>query len=144
MNKLKIRSKNLIEQRKGLRKKFSRLIEIKPGDMTASSMDEQFMERLMTVFEEHISESGYTTEHFAKDVGFSKTHLNRKLKALTELPTHGFILSLRLKRAAQLLKKKTATVSEIAYSVGFENPSKFARAFRNHYGKSPSDFSSEY
>jgi transcriptional regulator GlxA family with amidase domain len=52
-------------------------------------------------------------------------------------------LNLRLKRAAQLLKIKAATVSEIAYSVGFESPSKFARAFRNHYGKSPRDFLSE-
>ena len=141
---LKIRVKNLIEQRKRLREKFSRLIEIIPGEVTASSMDEQFMERLIFVFEKHISESDYTTDHFARDVGLSKTHLNRKLKALTELPTHGFILNLRLKRAAQLLKKKTATISEIAYSVGFENPSQFARAFRHHYGKSPSDFSSKY
>jgi YesN/AraC family two-component response regulator len=141
---LKIRVRNLIKQRKRLREKFSRLIEIKPGDVTASSMDEQFMERLIFVFEKHISESGYTTEHFAKDVGFSKTHLNRKLKAITDLSIHAFILNLRLKRAAQLLKKKAATVSEIAYSVGFESPSNFARAFRAHYGQSPRDFSSEF
>jgi DNA-binding response OmpR family regulator len=140
---LQIRVKNLIEQRIKLREKFSRLVEIIPGDVTASSMDEQFLNRLITVFEKHISESGFSTEVFAREVGVSKTHLNRKLRAITALPTHGFILNLRLKRAAQLLKIKAATVSEIAYSVGFESPSKFARAFRNHYGKSPRDFLSE-
>jgi len=140
---LKIRSKNLIEQRKKLREKFSKMIEIKPGDITVSSMDEQFMQRLLTVFEKHISESDYSIEHFAKEVGLSKTHLNRKLRVLTNLSTHGFMLNLRLKRAAQLLKKKAATISEIAYSVGFESPSKFAKAFRKHFGKPPSDFYSE-
>jgi AraC-like DNA-binding protein len=67
--------------------------------------------------------------------------LNRKLRALTDLSTHGFILNLRLKRAAQLLQKQTATVSEIAYNVGFINPSKFASAFKRQYGSSPTDFS---
>ena len=138
---LKIRSKNLIDQRKKLREKFSRTIEIKPGDVTISSMDEQFMERLLTVFEKHLSESGFSTESFANEVGMSRSHLNRKMHALTNLSTHGFILNLRLKRAAQLLKKKAGTVSEIAYSVGFDSPSKFAKAFHSHYGKSPSDFS---
>jgi len=140
---LKIRSKNLIEQRKKLREKFSRMIEIKPGDITVSSMDEQFMERLLTVFEKHLSDSGYSTKSFATEVGISPSQLNRKLRALTNLSTHGFMLNLRLKRAAQFLKKKAGTISEIAYLVGFESPSKFARAFRSHYGQSPSDFSTE-
>jgi signal transduction histidine kinase/DNA-binding response OmpR family regulator len=140
-DELKVRSKNLIEQRRKLRKKFSRMIEIKPGEVVASSMDEQFLERLLTVFEKHLSESGYSTENFAQEVGMSRSQLNRKLKAITNLPTHKFILNLRLKRAAQLLKRKTGTVSEIADVVGFENPSKFAHAFRTQYGQSPSDFS---
>jgi len=141
-DELKVRSINLIEQRKKLCKKFSRLIEIKPGEVVASSMDEQFLERLLTVFEKHLSESGYSTENFAREVGMSRSQLNRKLKAITNLSTHKFILNLRLKRAAQLLKRKTGTIFEIADVVGFENPSKFAHAFRTQYGKSPSDFSS--
>ena len=137
---LKVRSKNLIRQRKRLRDKFSQAIEIKPGEVTASSMDEQFLDRLLMVFEKHVSDSGFSTERFAGEVGLSRSQLNRKLRALTDLSIHGFLLNLRLKRAAQLLKKKTGTVSEIAYAVGFESASNFARAFRSRYGTSPSDF----
>jgi AraC-like DNA-binding protein len=138
---LRVRVKNLIEQRQILSEKFSRLIEIKPGDVAASSMDEQFLNRLLAVFEAHISESDFSTESFAKEIGMSRNHLNRKLRVLTDLSTHRFILNLRLKRAAQLLHKKAGTVSEIAYTVGFDNPSKFAKAFKKLYGSSPRDFS---
>ena len=138
---LKVRVKNLIEQRKKLREKFSRFIDINPGEVAVSSMDEQFLDRLITVFEKHISESGYNTTTFANEIGVSPSQLNRKLRAITNLSTHGFILNLRLKRAALYLRKRTGTISEIAYSVGFESPSKFAKAFRGLYGQSPSDFS---
>jgi len=139
-DELKTRTGNLIEQRRKLRRKFGRIIEIKPGEVAASSMDEKFLGRLMQVFEKHQSESGYSTENFAREIGMSRSHLNRKLLALTDMPTHKFILNLRLKRAAQLLKKKTGTVAEIAYQVGFSNPSLFAKAFRLQYGQSPSEF----
>jgi AraC-like DNA-binding protein len=106
-------------------------------------MDEQFLNRLLTVFEKHLSDPGYSTESFAREVGLSSSQLNRKLRALTDLSSHSFILNLRLKRAAQLLKNRTATVSEIAYSVGFKNPSKFASAFKRQYGSTPTDFSAK-
>ena len=70
----------------------------------------------------------------------SRSGLNKKLNALTDLPTHQFILRLRLKRAAKLLKKASGNVSEIAYQVGFSNISHFAKAFRKRYGLSPSEF----
>ena len=140
---LHVRVNNLIEQRKKLRERFSKLIEIKPGEVVSSSMDEQFLERLIEVSEKHLSESGYSTEHFAREVGISRSQLNRKLRALTELSTHGFILNLRLKRAAQLLKKKAGNITEIAYTVGFESPANFSRAFKNQFGKSPRDFAKE-
>jgi len=41
------------------------------------------------------------------------------------------------------LKQKSATVVEIAYSVGFTNPSYFAECFREQFGKLPSEFSKD-
>ena len=138
---LQIRSKNLIEQRRKLREKFSQLIDLKPADISASSMDEQFLKRFMAVFEEHISESDFSTDKIAREVGMSRSNLNRKLKALTNQSTHESIRSLRLKRAAQLLKKATGSVAEIAYQVGYNNTSHFAKAFREQFGLSPAAFS---
>jgi len=139
-DELKVRLKNLIEQRKKLREKFTRLIELQPNEITVTSIDEDFLKRLMTTFEIHISEPDFSTEQCAKEIGMSRSSLNRKLQALTNNSTHDFIRTLRLKRAAQLLKKAGSTVAEIAYSVGFNNTSHFAKAFRQHFGQSPSDF----
>jgi signal transduction histidine kinase/ligand-binding sensor domain-containing protein/CheY-like chemotaxis protein/AraC-like DNA-binding protein len=137
---LRVRVKNLIEQRKKLREKFTRMIEIKPGEIAATSMDEQFLKRLLDVFENHISEADYNTESFASEIGMSRSNLYRKIQALTNQSTNDFIRSLRLKRAAQLLRKSTGTVSEIAYAVGFNSPSHFSKIFRQQFGQSPSNF----
>jgi DNA-binding response OmpR family regulator len=137
---LLIRSKNLIEQRNKLRERFSLLTNLKPEDIAASSMDEQFLRLLLAVFEDHIEESDFTTEDLAREIGLSRMHLNRKIKSLTNLATHDFLRTIRLQRAARMLKKASGTVSEIAYRVGFNNLSHFARAFRKQYGKIPSEF----
>jgi signal transduction histidine kinase/ligand-binding sensor domain-containing protein/DNA-binding response OmpR family regulator len=137
---LQIRSKNLIEQRRKLREKFSLLIDLKPGDISASSMDEQFLQRLLSIFEDHIEEPEFSTEDLAREIGMSRMHLNRKIQALTNLSTNAFIRTLRLQRAARILSNASETVSEVAYKVGFNNLSYFSKAFRRHFGKLPSEF----
>jgi transcriptional regulator GlxA family with amidase domain len=98
------------------------------------------LQRLLEVFENHIEEADFTTEAFAREVGMSRMNLNRKLQALANQSTHEFLRTMRLKRAADLLKKYGGTVSEIAYKVGFNNSSYFAKAFREIYGVSPSRY----
>jgi signal transduction histidine kinase/DNA-binding response OmpR family regulator len=139
-DELKARSVNLIEQRKRLKDKFARLADHQPNELAITSTDEKFLNKLMKVFEENISDPSFSTEKCAKEVGMSRMNLNKKLRALTSQSTHEFIRTLRLKRAAQLLKKAAGNVSEIAYNVGFNNTSHFAKAFRQQFGQSPSKF----
>jgi AraC-like DNA-binding protein len=48
---------------------------------------------------------------------------------------------LRLTQAARLLTERgSATISEIAYSVGYSNVSYFNRLFKEEYGCTPKDF----
>jgi len=101
------------------------------------------LKRLLDVFETHVAESDFSTEDFAREVGMSRSNLHRKLQALTNQPTHEFLRSLRLKRAAQLLKKSTAPVTEVAYAVGFNNLSHFTKIFRQQFGQTPSEFASK-
>jgi DNA-binding response OmpR family regulator len=139
---LQVRVKNLIEQRQRLRERFSREITVQPKDITVTSIDEKFLQQAIDIVEANMSDGDFQIDQFCRAIGMSRSTLNRKLRALTGLSTNVFIRTLRLKRAAQLLEKKSATIVEIAYEVGFNNPSYFAECFRQQFGRSPSEYTS--
>jgi AraC-like DNA-binding protein len=64
------------------------------------------------------------------------------LRGLTDQTVHEFIRNIRLKKATQMLEQKKMTITEIAYAVGFNDLTYFARCFKKQYGKSPSEYMS--
>jgi len=137
---LQVRVRNLIEQRKKLRERFSEAMVIKPADVTAISIDKVFLENVISSIETHIGDELYGVEILAREVAMSVTHLNRKLNALIGQPAGQLIRSMRLQRAAELLQKKVGTVSEIAYMVGFQDHSSFTKSFKKQFGCSPVEY----
>ena len=85
----------------------------------------------------HNSEFG--SAQLAEELSLSESQIYRKLKAITDRSTAVFIRSIRLQEAKRRIQTTEKTVSEIAYEVGFNDPSWFSRAFKEEYGKSPSD-----
>jgi len=79
-------------------------------------------------------------DFLSKEVAMSRTSLYRKTKALTNQSVHEFIRMVRLKKAAELLRKGEANVSEVAYMVGFNDRSYFSISFKKMFGKSPSEY----
>jgi AraC-like DNA-binding protein len=70
----------------------------------------------------------------------SHSNLFRKIDALSgETPTE-FIRAYRLKRGAELLKKKSATILEVALEVGFSSANYFARCFKEKFHQLPSEY----
>jgi signal transduction histidine kinase/ligand-binding sensor domain-containing protein/CheY-like chemotaxis protein len=55
-----------------------------------------------------------------------------------------FIRAIRLKRAAQMLRKHSGNISEVAYEVGFNNPSYFSECFHKYFGLLPSDYITQH
>jgi len=138
---LQIRVKNLIEQRRLLRERFSKKISLQPSEITVTTYDERFLTRALSIVENSLEESGFSTEAFAREMHMSRMQLNRKLQALTNLTTGEFIRCVRLKRAAQLLAKRgSTTITEIAYQVGFTDHSHFSKCFRQQFGHAPSAY----
>ena len=137
------RIENLISQRKSLREKFKQEFYFGPTSVEVSSEQEQFLHQVKEIIERNIANENYGVEALAKDVGFSRSQLNRKLKALVDKSPNELIRGFRLQRAKALLEQKAGTVSEIAYQVGFGNLSYFARCFKKEFGKSPSDITTD-
>lgn len=136
------RVKNLIHQRQLLREKYSRKLTLEPKVLSINSADERFLNKVIQVVEKHIDNSIFSVEDFSAEVGMSRAQLFRKMRALTNQAPQDFIRDFRLKRAAQLLGDKVGNVSEIAYQVGFNNLSYFTKRFKELFGKTPSEYSS--
>jgi AraC-like DNA-binding protein len=73
-------------------------------------------------------------------MNMSRSTLFRKLYALTGQSTMEFVNTIRLKRAAVLLRQHFGNVAVVSLEVGFSNPSHFARIFKKQFGISPKDY----
>jgi signal transduction histidine kinase/DNA-binding response OmpR family regulator/ligand-binding sensor domain-containing protein len=143
MAELKARIANLIESRRKLRERFGREVTLEPKDIVITPMDEQFLNRAIEVIEKHMNDENFDVPEFRSAMNMSRSTLFRKLFALTNQSPTEFIRTIRLKRAASLLKQHFGNVSEVAMEVGFSNPSYFTKCFRDMYGVSPVDYMKE-
>jgi DNA-binding response OmpR family regulator len=137
---LKVRIKNLIDQRKKLREQFRKegLIGLENKEIT--SLDKRFLQNVLQIINNHLSDTSFAVEILANEVSISRRNLERKLAALTgESPTE-VIKRVRLTKASNLLEKKSGNISEIALEVGFNNPAYFSKCFREQFGITPFEY----
>ncbi len=139
-NILEARVKNLLEGRKKLRELFGNNKPIKTKEITLNSFDEHFLERVIKIVEQNIDNTDLDISFLEDELKMSNMQLYRKLKSLTNLSGNEFIKNVRLKKAVQLLESENFSVAEIAYKVGFNDPSYFTRIFKKEFGKTPSEY----
>jgi DNA-binding response OmpR family regulator len=137
---LMARMKNAVDVRQKLRDRFRREVTLQPHDIPITSMEEQFLERAKRFVESRLADANLGVEALAEEMALSRSQLYRKLHALTGLSPGDFIRSMRLQRAAVLLRRHFGTVSQVAYEVGFSNPSHFTDSFRKQFGTTPSEY----
>jgi signal transduction histidine kinase/ligand-binding sensor domain-containing protein/DNA-binding response OmpR family regulator len=138
-HELLARIKSIIENRRRVREKFTGTIVLKPREVTASSMDRSFLERILNIVEEYLDVPELSVEMLAREAAMSHSQLHRKLKALTNQSANQFIRSVRMQRALELLAKNAGNIAEIAARVGYEDPGYFSRSFRQYFGFLPSE-----
>ena len=81
-----------------------------------------------------------SAEEMAATLGLSRIHLNRKLKAEANTSPSTMLKEVRMKHARALLDEGKLSVAEISLACGFSTPSYFSTAFREYYGKTPSEY----
>lgn len=137
---LSVRVAKLIEQQESRRREFSRSIEVNPSAITVTSVDEQLLKKALSLIEDNMDNTAYSVEDLSRDLGMTRVSLFRKLKSISGLTPTDFIKSIRLKRAAQLLKGSKLSMSEVADMVGFSSPSYFAKCFKEAFSMSPTQY----
>ena len=83
--------------------------------------------------------SRITLPALAAKFHLSQSSLKICFKALYGVPVASYLRGLRMDTAAQLLQESDLPVAEIAHRVGYEDPSRFAAAFRRHTGRRPTE-----
>ena len=81
-----------------------------------------------------------TVKEIADRVEFSESHFMRYFKDNMGTSFVDYLREYRLTMAARLLVASDATILSIAEEVGFDNLSYFNRAFKKHYGVTPSQY----
>ena len=99
--------------------------------------DSAFITRTMGIIARHLSDPSFSTAALSAELGYSRMHVNRRLRSITGCSTRVFIRHLRLRRARELLNETGGSVASIARLVGFRSPSHFSKAFRATWGVSP-------
>jgi AraC-like DNA-binding protein len=131
---------NLIERGRVLRECFSRSLMLSPRETRVASADELFLRRVLAAVEAHLDDPTFDVGRLGRTVGLSRSQLHRKIRTLTHEPPTMLIRSIRLRRAAQLLKRRAGSVAEIAYMVGFSSQAYFATCFRRQFDCSPKQY----
>lgn len=137
---LLLKVKNIIATRIKLQERYRQEIILTPKNITVNSTDQQFLEKVKDVLDARLVEPTFGVDNLSDAVGMSRMQLHRKLKALTGLAASEFIRTQRLKLASQMLKESKINISQVGYSVGFNNHAYFSKCFKELYHLTPTEF----
>ena len=104
-------------------------------EITRNPVDQKLLEMARDIILKNIDNPAFDVNLFAQLMGLGRTRLFSKIKSLTGQTPNDYIMSVRLKRGADLLQgNEGLNVSEVAYTVGFSNPRYFSQCFRDYFG----------
>lgn len=116
-------------------------IEIKNGHERQALEAEETLKAIIAHIETNISDSNYNVQRLSEDMCMSRTKLYRQIHNVSGLSVIEFIRDIRLKHAAQILKKHPdTTISIIHQTVGFTSNSYFTKCFKKKFGVTPSEY----
>jgi len=138
---LELHLRNLIELRRRLQKRYSNHLTTKGVSTifhTGNPREDAFLQRLYDSIETNIGDENFGVAELTKAMHLSRTQLHRKVKALTGHSSSLLIRTIRLHQARELLRTTDMRIGEVAYAVGFRDPSYFTRVYKETFGEVPS------
>ena len=135
------RCNNLINMRRLLQRKFSQHPHHEADMLATNPMDKDLLDRAMGIIDRYYSDSEFSVDTFAREIGMSRTAFFNKWKNLTGETPKSFILNLRLRKAADMLRERhDLSIAEVSYANGFSSPRYFCKCFKDTYKIQPSAY----
>ncbi|MBL4710270.1 MAG: response regulator [Flavobacteriales bacterium] len=137
------RCHNLMAQREQLRELFDSSYSVSPKKLSKNSLDQSSLENAIRIIENQDDYPDLTVEKLCQELASNRSGVHLKLKALTGKNTTSFIKSIRLRKAAQLIKNSNKNMNEILSLVGFGSRQTFNKAFLEEFKVTPTEFRDE-
>lgn len=143
MNLLHSRVDNILRNRNILREYFKNSLPNYSHILTDSieENEETFLKKTDEIINQNISNSSFSINDLAREIGIGRTTFYKKFKLVTGLTLNTYILNKKMKLAEHLLKNTNKTVAEISILIGYREQSSFSKAFKKHFGVYPSGIS---
>jgi len=109
-----------------------------PGSPRLSGGDVDRLERARQRLTEDLATTPSLAQ-LARLSGLSETRFKSGFRALFGTSAFAYLRQARMREAQRLLAGRALSVTDVALRVGYENPSKFAAAFRREVGVAPSE-----
>lgn len=134
INILLSRCNNLVNNRIMLQEKFSHQPQVTPQILATNVLDKDLMDKVTAIIDDHIDDPEFNVEVLTREMGIARTKLFTKLKGITGQTPADLIATIRLKRAALMLREHPElNISEISDRLGFSSPRQFTRSFKEKY-----------
>lgn len=141
---LKAQIASLLENRKTILEAFNRSPLASYSILVNNRNDEIFLAKLNEEIEKHISDENFSVDSLTEIFNMSRSNLQRKLKSISGVTPGDYLRNYRLKKACKLLLETDMRINEVAFSVGFNSPSYFAKVFYKMYHMLPKEFMQKY
>ena len=137
-NLLISRCNNLVNSRILLQEKFSKQPQTAAQMLATNPIDKDILDRAMAIIEQHLDDTEFNVNVFAREMAMARTNLFTKLKAITGQTPNDFILTIRLKKGALMLRNNPElNITEISDKIGFSSSRYFSKCFKDIYHVSP-------
>lgn len=137
---LKLRIRNLIEQRRKLKPLHTHEVKEDSPESTMSKADTKFMAKLNQLIDKNLNNPKFDAVAIAKELLTSKMQLYRKVSSLTNQTVFNYIRTYRLNKAAHMMINTDMQFSQIAEAVGYTEASNFTRDFTQQFNQTPTQY----
>ncbi|GJM34961.1 MAG: hybrid sensor histidine kinase/response regulator [Saprospiraceae bacterium] len=130
---------NLLLQRKRLQESYTQKF-MTNQHIDIGNLDNYFLNKLNAIIEKNIENEYFTVDFLAKEMGFSRSQLHRKLKQISNHSASEYITTVKIRKATTLLSSMKYNIDEVAHKAGFNSHSYFTKCFKKIHQQTPKEF----
>lgn len=141
VNVLHTKVETQLQNRLKVQRYFQNKVRFEPNtNLNTENKEEKFLQDISEFINQNLENEQFHVEYLAEHFCMSQSTLYRKLKGMTGMTIAGFIRSIRLKKASELLLQEDLKLYIVGGVVGINDYKYFKKEFTKQFGVSPKEY----